>query len=193
MRGPYRGQNNAYTGRNNNNYPQWNNNGQGQSYPPPPQEQRAPPYRPPGYQEEPPAWAHGYFERFDRKLDGVQSQLGNFDAWRKNVDSQLGNLAAQIPRPQGQLPGRPEENPRAPQHQNEVRSIGLRSGQSLPKPQVPRTREESRTELPSNSGLTCQDIEPDVGRGPLTRTEEGSKSCPTCPEVGPTTQALPGP
>ena len=52
------------------------------------------------------------------------------------METQLGHLATQIPRPQGQIPGRPDENPRG-----QIASINLRSGKKLP----------DLTEVPSGS------------------------------------------
>ena len=86
----------------------------------------------------------------------------------------------------------PRRIPMPLQNQNEVRAIGLRSGRSLPEPHVSRPREESRTELPSISGPTCQDIEPEVRGGPLPRTKEEKKSGPTCPDVGQTSKEVRG-
>ena len=71
-------------------------------------------------------------------LRDIDSHIGDIDIWRKGVDSQLGHLASQIPRPQGQLPGRPEENPRS-----QIASMHLRSGKELTDPaEVPRNEKE---------------------------------------------------
>ena len=44
----------------------------------------------------------------------------------KRSDTQLGNLAQQMPRPQGQLPGHPDENPKG-----HIAAISLRIGKEL--------------------------------------------------------------
>ena len=156
-----------------------------------------PPYRPPGFYEQTPQWAQDLKDRFtnvERRVDEMGAQFKEFGVWRKQVDNQFVHMANQLPREEGRLPGRPEENPCAPQQQNEVRAIGLRSGRSLPEPQVPKARREgSRTEVPSTSGPTCPDIDPVDGGGPLKWTEIPSNSGPTCPEVGPTYPDVPCP
>ena len=43
------------------------------------------------------------------------------------MDSQLGNLVANIPRPQGKLPGHPDENPKG-----YIAAVTLRNGRELP-------------------------------------------------------------
>ena len=70
-------------------------------------------------------------------MKGVQTQLGELETWRKNVNSQLGNLAAQIPRPQGQLPGHPDQNPRG-----QIAAVHLRSGRKLPERKTPKETEQ---------------------------------------------------
>ena len=72
-------------------------------------------------------------------MKGVQAQLGELESWKKNVNSQLGNLAAQIPRPQGQLPGRPDENPRG-----QIAAIHLRSGKKVSDRAVPKETEQGK-------------------------------------------------
>lgn len=152
MRGPYRppnynnnyagNQNNNYAGRN-NHYPNWGNYGQGQGSQPP-QDQRIPPYRPPGYQE-PPSWVQELKEGFNglrsdvnSQIKGVQAQLGDLETWKKGVESQLGHLAAQIPRPQGKFPGRPDENPKG-----QIAAIHLRSGKKVPGRESTSNEEEN--------------------------------------------------
>ena len=46
------------------------------------------------------------------ELKGVRAHLTDIESWKKGITSQVANLAESVPRPQGQLPGRPEENPR---------------------------------------------------------------------------------
>ena len=45
-------------------------------------------------------------------LYDIDNKLGDLDTWRRSVDKRLGDLAQEMPRPQGQLPGHPDENPR---------------------------------------------------------------------------------
>ncbi len=119
-----------------------------------PYQQRAPPptpyYQEPARPQGPPrddlaSTMLDMFHRIDQKLDvnrkaqdeelqgiraqlkGVNAHLGDIDSWKKGVDNQLGQLASHIPRPQGQLPGRPDENPRG-----QIAAINLRSGKELP-------------------------------------------------------------
>ena len=60
-------------------------------------------------------------------MGDLDNRFGDLEAWKQGVETQLGNLAQQVPRPQGQLPGRPEENPRG-----HIAAINLRSGRNLP-------------------------------------------------------------
>ena len=61
------------------------------------------------------------------QIKGVNAHLGDLEVWKKGVDTQLGHLASSIPRPQGQLPGRTDENPRG-----QIAAMHLRSGKDLP-------------------------------------------------------------
>ena len=81
----------------------------------------------------------------------LDTRLGDLDSWKKNIDSQLGHLAAQIPRPQGQLPGRPEENPRGRASNGEIRAMNLRSGKALPDPPKQPAREAASGSTPPGS------------------------------------------
>ena len=129
------------------NYVGYNNNYRGQNQ----YQARAPtptpyvpPNRNPNYNQELPPTDHylkevlkdinvqlggvrGSLKGINTHLNDIDVKIGEFDAWRRNVDTQLGNLAQQIPRPQGQLPGHPDENPRG-----KIAAISLRSGKELP-------------------------------------------------------------
>ena len=82
----------------------------------------------------------GNLKGINTHLHDIDGKLGEFDAWRKGVDTQLGNLAQQIPRPQGQLPGQPDENPKG-----QIAAISLRSGKELPGRRVEEEKTKQRT------------------------------------------------
>jgi Retrotransposon gag protein len=73
-------------------------------------------------------------------LNDIDYKLGEMDTWRRGVDKRLGDLAQEIPRPQGQLPGHPDENPRG-----KIAAISLRSGKEVPGRRI----EEEKTSVSS--------------------------------------------
>ena len=60
-------------------------------------------------------------------LNDIDHKIGEMDTSRRGVDKRLGDLAQEIPRPQGQLPGHPDENPKG-----RIAAISLRSGKEVP-------------------------------------------------------------
>ena len=83
-------------------------------------------------------------------LGDIDARIGDIDSWKKGVDTQLGHLASQIPRPQGQLPGRPEENPRG-----QIAVIHLRSGNELPdRTEAPLMEKEQTQTLITTPGTS---------------------------------------
>ena len=141
------------------------NNAYNNRAPFPAQDQRPEPYRPPGYQEPPrPTPMEELIklvvnmgktiesnqrettegmQELQRQIRGVNAHLNDFEAWKKGVDTQLATLAQQVPRPQGQLPAHPDENPRG-----HIAAINLRSGRNLqdPREATPSTRQQEQRE-----------------------------------------------
>ena len=88
----------------------------------------------------------GNLKGINTHLHDIDGKIGEFDVWRRSVDTQLGNLAQQMPRPQGQLPGHPDENPKG-----HIAAISLRSGKELPgrRAEEEKAREKESTPLSS--------------------------------------------
>ena len=156
--------------------PKYNSYNNQEAFPPgpraplPTQDQRPAPYRHPGYQEpsrptlSPMEELRGIVLDISKTIDinqrittgsltelrsqlkGVNAHLEDLDTWRKSVDTQLATLSQQVPRPQGQLPAHPDENPRG-----HIAAITLRSGKNLqvPKEATPSAKpQEPQSTLP---------------------------------------------
>ena len=93
------------------------------------QQPNQPRYRPPGYQERaaPRVTTNDdlrdlivtlsknqetFAQHTRTQFKGVRAHLDDLETWKKDINSQVANLAESIPRQQGKLPGRSEENPK---------------------------------------------------------------------------------
>ena len=88
---------------------------------------------PPGFQQRapPPQNQERAQTSDDSKLDLIMKELQNVNKILKNHDSLHAQYALNAPRPQGQLPGQTEANPKG-----QINAVTLRSGKQLEDPKV---------------------------------------------------------